>query len=461
MVKEHPFKQTLRHLAEESFPPETDLWPGIQEHLEGSKMSTHSQPKKLRLAASIVLFGLLALVIAVFATPQGQAWAQSVLGFFDKAETDVNIPTPIPHEVLGQDAIPTAIQNIEQESTLEVMLPTKLPEGWTISVIEPGTHPGEAHIEFSFGSPARGLDLYMQSANELDGTIWGPEGEVETVQIGEFLGEFVSGAWLRPPNNTIIFQPLMDELANLEWSLAINIRRIRWQADGVMYWLIARGGEPEIPGYLSKVDLIMIGESLAPASAADETQSVPETFVPDAGRSEVANTVPAENLDVADLLTKVDFPLLIPSVLPENYAFSGWSYEAAMVPATLEFDCGRGTTDWWAFWITQAHFAEENISNHLLHSFVRVGQSAQIETVMIGDVVGEYVQGDWLDIMDPVTFETTRQEWNSNLNTHNLVWVQDGILYWIHTNRASTDPGYAGPCRLDKEDLVAFANSLK
>ena len=107
--------------------------------------------------------------------------------------------------------------------------------------------------------------------------------------------------------------------------------------------------------------------------------------------SDVPVNIPEGNLDITELQTQLDFPVLFPSVIPENYTFSGWYYEPDMTPAILEFDCGRGTTDWWAFVVSQDQLAEEERSNHLLRSFITVGQGAQIETVMIGNVAGEYM----------------------------------------------------------------------
>jgi hypothetical protein len=97
-----------------------------------------------------------------------------------------------------------------------------------------------------------------------------------------------------------------------------------------------------------------------------------------------------------------------------------------------------------------------------------VGASAFIESVMIGDTPGEYVQGGWFRIIDPVTIEHLRDEWISEMNVHHLFWYRDGILYRLYTSRGpggdidSADvAGYNGPCRLDKFDLIAFAESMR
>jgi hypothetical protein len=463
---EKPLKNVLRDLAEEQISSKTDLWPRIRSRVKPGRVRTIVPD------VSISLVVLFILVVITLATPQGRAWAQSLFGYFERATSDPIIPTSIPQESLAPAVIPPAASNAEQGPPFDIMLPTMLPEGWTLALIGPAQADGEVHIsfDFDFGSnPKRWLDLYMQTADELVGTVWGPAGEVEAVQVGQYPGEFVSGVWLALSGQKIVFQALPDETADLEWGLIGSFRRLRWEVDGVMYWLVARGGEPGIPGYLAKPDLIVIGESLAPAAAGSPPIEV-ETFVPDGGGSEVANIVPAENLDLADFLAKVDFPALVPTVLPENYTFTGWYYEAGWVPAEMRFDCGVQTSmTWYQLAFTQSPIPVEEMqfgSRGALRQ--AVGAAAVIETVQIGDVEGHYAQGGWFAIMDPVTHEHLRNEWVSEMNAHHLFWYRDGILYRISPGGGpagdidTTDvASYNGPCRLDKFDLIAFAEGLQ
>ncbi|MCB9134663.1 MAG: LysM peptidoglycan-binding domain-containing protein [Anaerolineales bacterium] len=180
--------------------------------------------------------------------------------------------------------------------------------------------------------------------------------------------------------------------------------------------------------------------------------------------SNMPTELPIGNLDLAALQAQVEFPILFPSVLPENYTFSGWYYTPNEVPVTLEFDCGRGTSDWWAFSISLLPTLEKDIPTQLLRTYIDLGPvwtEVGIEKVMIGDTEGEYLQGDWIETFDPVTLKSTGKEWVSTLNIHHLAWYQDGVIYFIMMSRAAYESDYHGACRLDKEQLISLATSMK
>jgi len=463
-----PLKQTLRQLAEESIPPGTDLWPRIKAQLESAGMDAQPRNRKMRAAPVVALAALLAIVVLALATPPGRAWAQNLLGFFERAASDVSVPTAVPAPALDPAQIPAAVAAVEQDlaedlgAGYSILLPTRLPEGWRLAAVEAGDDPGEAHVEFSYAGGGRLLELSIQPAAQLAGTIWGPPGEVVLVPVGEGVGEFVQGAWFTEPGRLIAFQILPEQAEWLEWISDLSLRRLRWQIGEEIFALVSQGGSAGHPGHLSAIDLVTIAESLAPVPVSAESWPEAEPFVPDEGRAELAAAPVEANLDLADLQAKFAFPLMVPTLLPPGYSFAGWGYVEFGRIAMLDFECGvPGGGGWWALRLEQQPLSDDDLSTDMLHSWVRVGASAAIETVPVWDVSGEYVQGDWVRVIDPLTLALVREEWNSVLNFHHLIWFRDGMLYKISTSRGAVDPSYAGACRVDKGAVLLMAESMK
>src|SRR5450759_280909 len=109
-MKEQELKRQLDEITREAFPDTPQLWPTFLARLQTSDSkqtprgftmktqfnSTKVFPPAARIAAIVVLTML--LVGAVFlVTPQGRAWAQSLLHFFTRTESNtIPIPTQAP-----------------------------------------------------------------------------------------------------------------------------------------------------------------------------------------------------------------------------------------------------------------------------------------------------------------------------------------------------------------------------
>jgi len=461
-MQEQPLKKVLRHLAEEVFPPETDLWPAISTHLSTSHKDSANrgaiqmkppriQSNRLRLMA-LVAAVLLVLTVFAFASPQGQAWAQNIFKFFMQSESDVLVqPTSIPQQSISPATIPQTVKNIK--------LPTELPAGWKIGAIDTREGDEYVHVGFSYSGKRRTLDLYMQPAVKLAGTIWGPGDEVETVPVGEGTGDYTRGVWMEETKKSFIFQVEPEAAVELQWFKDVAVRRLRWRSNGMLYWLISGGGSPGHPGYLGKIDLIRIAESLEAVSPSADTWPDPDSFVPEEGRSEIVNEV---NLDVEAIAAEAGFRVLAPSVLPQSYSFIGGGYYDLGHETWLTFQCIDGNIEYgqWDFTLRQKQISEVEFLKQVDDFRPRVGLSAEIEPVSIGDATGEYVQGGWRPTFSKPESPPMQEVWYSDANIHHMFWYQDGMLFQIHTTRGSFDFD-PGKCRLEKEVLVAFAERLK
>lgn len=85
-----------------------------------------------------------------------------------------------------------------------------------------------------------------------------------------------------------------------------------------------------------------------------------------------------------------------------------------------------------------------------------VGKSAQIETVQIGEVTGEYVIGAWSGAVD-------HQVWENNAAIQHLRWQANGYYFDLQYDIYGVQEANFADCPyyISKEQLIDIANSMK
>jgi hypothetical protein len=212
-----------------------------------------------RISAAISL-AVLTLAILVAATPQGRAWAQEIIYFFTRADSN-NLPlqswqlTPIP-ENSTPDAgfiFNQAVIKVEQQAGFHVLEPTSLPDN--LSFDGASYEPEHNIVRISYrdnqGEPddTNGLVLRQESFQiaddcELCGVV-GASAVIEMVQIGSVTGEYVVGVWKLTDNGPV-------------WESDPYLQTLRWQANGIAFELLYMG----TPESITKADLIATAESI-------------------------------------------------------------------------------------------------------------------------------------------------------------------------------------------------------
>lgn len=268
-MNEKQFKRVMVHLAEEQVPADADLWPAIRARLETSKAQTPkgdfsmnaktNHRRGLRLAATIAL-ALLAGVGLLLATPQGRVWAQGVLQFFTRAESDTlpvqawqltpiptaeTTPTPDPASIL--DASQT-VAAVEQQAGFDVLEPTWLPPvlSFAGASLEPD-HPIARifyRLEDTNGLVLREQPFARTEDCQLCGEV-GASAAVETVKIGDATGEYAEGVWSLTDSGPV-------------WQNDPYLKTLRWQLGDMALELQFMGP----PDAVTKEDLIAVAESL-------------------------------------------------------------------------------------------------------------------------------------------------------------------------------------------------------
>lgn len=215
-------------------------------------MNTLKRPQIAYSLVSIVI--LLALA---FISPQGRAFAQDVLQFFTRIESDSYYSEPSDltfeemtsfHAECGISIHPTcSVEQVRSMVDFEVKELAVLPEGMYFE----GATGGPDWIELAYLHKDRDrlggeLSVVVEPVDKASPWTVAKSAQVEQVQIGTLPGEYHTG---------ILFQ---DEYGNVTWQPDDPLATLRWEDGGNMYTLVYYS--TRYP--LTKEDLVHLAESM-------------------------------------------------------------------------------------------------------------------------------------------------------------------------------------------------------
>lgn len=209
-----------------------------------------------RLAYSFLVVALLTVVTLL--TPQGRAFAQSVLQFFRRAESNSFELEPsqiVPIETAQADAtaVPPSpsisVAEAEAQVGFDVLELPLVPQGFNYL----GARLYGKTISIEYEAKGGGGNLII--AQSLDGynqSDWDqvPADEISFVKIGELDGEFTQGTFVVYPNDT-----------SATWNPDAPVLRLRWVDNGIWFEMTKFGDVVPIE-YLDQAGLIELAESL-------------------------------------------------------------------------------------------------------------------------------------------------------------------------------------------------------
>jgi hypothetical protein len=267
-MKNNKIQSILTGIAEEAAPSaEIKLWKKISRRLATSESRYNEKRKKnmkpnfarnpvvrwvtLTALAVILAFGVLLI------TPQGRAWAQELIStYFTRAESDTLPPlTSIPENPTEDPGFTfnQAILDIEQQAGFDVLEPSWLPGilSFDGASYDPEQNITRIFCQYNMEGPdnTNGLVVRQEPFETADNCelcgVVGDSAEIETVQIGNFTGEYVVGVWKLTDSGRI-------------WESDPYLQTLRWQANGMAFEFIYMGN----PDDVTKADLIAIAESM-------------------------------------------------------------------------------------------------------------------------------------------------------------------------------------------------------
>jgi len=218
--------------------------------------------KPIRIAATLGLVLIIAIGISIF-SPSFDTLAQRLSLFFFPVEHEqltVEIdPHEISHPLERFNLSMTEVENIAG-------FPLK-----TLAVLP-------AHFEFTGAEYDEILQAAILNYTTVDGRLVlrisqqplganyqsiGPAAQIESVEIGDFVGEYVVGGWMIPVPEV---ESGLDDHAipitpQVVWDADVNLQTLRW-TDGTFLFEIMLAGDPEQPAYLDKNDLIILATQM-------------------------------------------------------------------------------------------------------------------------------------------------------------------------------------------------------
>ncbi|HET9907071.1 MAG TPA: hypothetical protein VFQ23_10535 [Anaerolineales bacterium] len=393
--------------------PSTDvrLWHAVKEDLvagktfqQGEKMNTIYSRRIPRVL--FVLLILVALFSLAFVTPQGRAFAQSILQFFTRAESNT---FPLQPSQVGQEgtdpSIPTAeppapiltMAEVEAQAGFDAAELPFIPKGFNYL----GTRLYGQAISIEYEAQGGGGNLIiMQSQAGFIQSEWDsvPAESIVPVKIGETDAEFAQGTFVVYPGETLA-----------KWNPDAPILRLRWVKDGIAFE-VTKFGNVEAIQYLDQSALIQLAESLSNKPFA-------------APLSEVEK--------------RAGFDILEAAQPPDGMKFLGASFDPIYSLVSLSY--GYSADDRRILIKQQPVSSGENCDLCGI-----VGASAAVQIVQIGEVAGEYAEGVWeLTDNGPV--------WRDDPYLKTLRWQKDGMAFELI---------FMG-VELEKDDLVDIATNLK
>jgi hypothetical protein len=271
MKPDADLQSILTHLAEDKIPSkEFNLCPAVRSRVATDQPSFRKRLPKfakglqntrmLPFALVVSLF-VIGSVVILLATPQGRAWAQSILQFFTRAQSDA-LPvqtwqlTPQPTLALSTNSPDPAnileaklsVKEVEAQSGFEVKEPSWLPEH--LSLVGATYDPQRSMVRIFYRlEESSGLVLKEEFYARFDTCALcnqvGASASIETVQVGDEIGEYVQGVWKLTENGPI-------------WENDPYLQTLRWQTAGIAYELQYMG-PPEV---LTKEVMVSIANSL-------------------------------------------------------------------------------------------------------------------------------------------------------------------------------------------------------
>ena len=209
-----------------------------------------------RLAYSVI--ACVTLLVITLATPQGRAFAQNILQFFTRAESNTFELEPsqiVPLETAQADAtaVPPSplisVAEAEAQVGFDALELPSVPNGF--EYLGARLYGNAISIEYQAQGGGGNL-IIIQSPDGFNQSDWDqvPADAVIPVTIGDLDGEFTQGTFVVYPNAT-----------SATWNPEAPILRLRWVKDGIWFEMTKFGDVAPIE-YLDQAGLIELAESL-------------------------------------------------------------------------------------------------------------------------------------------------------------------------------------------------------
>jgi hypothetical protein len=269
--------KTLKQLAEDAVPGNTDLWPGLAAridarpgapaHLKGRLTMNTPYPHTARLRwMGLSTLAVVAVAAVLLVTPQGRALAQSVWLFFNPAASEAFVVS----EALGAAepsvgptaAAPSFAADVCGADLTCQLAAAEAAIGFDARVLPSGSsdltwnyveaYPEGGTLRLGYAAAEGGGLVLSQSLDGLPTSKWEavPAGAAVAVTVNGQPAEYVEGTFVVYPGST-----------EAVWNADAPVQRLRWRAEGVLYEL-TKMGDPQSLEHLDMAAMVALAESL-------------------------------------------------------------------------------------------------------------------------------------------------------------------------------------------------------
>lgn len=473
-MKNDELKSALAAIAEQAAPSaEIDLWRKLQRHLETSEsiqklgdasMKTTFPRTALILLAVIMGFALL------FITPQGQAFAQSILQFFIRTPGDTlpmpsaepvkwidvtpDVPsatlTPVPASILfaaecGDRNTPTcSVEQIRGKVDFTIKELGQTPN-IQLNFIGATGSPDSVHLLYKYQVDQNKPNILIISEDRWTGqpiegkSLIGASAVVEKVRVGSLTGEYYKGSFTT------------DGAGDATWDANLGTETLRWLDGDTLYTMECW---PETP--FGKTNMVVLANSMTSEPVATTQMPMPTEQTDDTGWNP-HDTYP---LSVSQVEQQAGFKLSLPGKLPEIISLVGTAYNAdhKVVTAFYLLDQNAYAPNTDGFTLSQqiapdpkrCDLCDIVVGDYntlkVDPTYVRlVPKDINIEIVQVGALKGKYTQGVWSGT------DCCGWVWDDTVYSKTLRWWANGRAFELK---------YFGE-NFGKADMIKIAENLK
>ena len=474
--KNETIQSILAHLTDDAVTSKgIDLWPSIRYHLQTSKIDSKQKDKNMnpyknnqrRLRVPAAILATLILAVVFFAvTPLGNVWAQSILQFFTRGQNDTmpgstaatqswveqtpgqaaSTPTPLPTQPgpafeakCGDFSHPTcAVEEIRGLVSFTIYQPGTIPEG--LYFVGATGNPAQVHLEYRTSDQSGVLLIDEEPwGGSLEQKPWqvGASADIQTLTIDGFTAEYVKGSYFS------------DGSSPAKWNAEADAETLRWVNENVLFTLEKLGKQPPM-------DLDALS-ALVSSMTQEPVTGLPTLPVQTATEDPLLYLKERYGQSVDQVQQTAGFKLALPTRLPESLTFLGARFDPDQKTAAAFYwfnAGGAGITD--GLVVSEQPVPDSN--NCGLCGFIpgdgtdldsqapgkEVGRDAKIDTVQIGSVTGQYVEGTW-------SGTDKGWVWSADPYLKTLRWQANGTAYEL---------SYMG-MGIEKEDMLTIAQSIK
>lgn len=233
----------------------------------GGSTDLHSRlmPSPVLLLAVFVL-----LAATLFVTPM-RIFAQEVLGFFTRADSDtmiVRVPVERGWQLPPPPAsTPLTVTAAEKLAGFQVQVPAGMPHGYRFEGAYYLEDSGGVQLAYVAEHEAL-VTITQWPANRAPASAATPDPDVGAsasifiVRIGSVMGEYVRGGWTLAEDQVAADTEGGMVSLQVMWDPEAAMQALRWQDGYVLYEIAVTGGVPGSDAYLDRDDVVMLARAL-------------------------------------------------------------------------------------------------------------------------------------------------------------------------------------------------------